>query len=107
MDGTRECRTAEAPDQATLVRNLHEENLYCYEIRELNGVKKKDILDQRRINLKYIVTYCRQLGAMLSAGVLLSRALDIIYDSAEKKAMKKAIYRLRQQVQEGESDPEI
>ena len=103
MDGTKECRTAEAPDQATLVRNLHEENLYCYEIQELNAVKKKDIFDQRKINLKFIVTYCRQLGAMLAAGVLLSRALDIIYDSAEKKTMKKAIYRLREQVQEGES----
>lgn len=93
----------EAPDQAALIRNLHEENLYCYEIREINGVKKKDILDQRRLNLKYIVTYCRQLGAMLSAGVLVSRALDIIYESVEKKAMRKTIYRLREQVQEGVS----
>lgn len=55
-----------------------------------------------KLKSKEIVIFCRQLSAMLSAGITIVRALNILYQKAENKKYKECLLMLYEAVQKGQ-----
>ena len=91
-----------APDEAGLISQLRGDKLYLinYKLKE----ERKDIIGGSKItlSLKDIALLCRQLSSMLSAGVTLVKALNILYLQIEKKNIKASIKLLYESVQRGD-----
>ena len=71
---------------------------YCYEYSslELTSSARPAKLNQRQLPL-----LCRQLAAMLTAGVPLSRALEVSAGSARDKTLKVTLAGLRESIHKG------
>ena len=94
--------TAKAEDSADLFAQLKSNNLYLVDYRAKE--KRKDIMggDKITLSLKDVSVLCRQLASMLTAGVTLVKALNILYQQIEKKNSKESIKRLYESVQRGD-----
>lgn len=91
-----------AEDDSDLLLQLKASNLYLVNYTSVE--KKKDIIGGNKIKLssKDISILCRQLASMLTSGVTLVKALNILYLQVEKKNIKETIKRLYESVQKGE-----
>jgi type IV pilus assembly protein PilC len=89
-------------NQEDLIFKLKQENLYLISFKEVED--RKDIIGGTRIKLsiKDIAMLCRQLASMLTAGVTLVKALNILYLQMEKKNIKESIKQLYESVQRGD-----
>ena len=91
-----------AEDTSSLIAQLKSSGLYLirYEVVEA----KKDIVGGNKLKLstKDISILCRQLASMLTSGVTLVKALNILYLQMEKKNIQEAVKRLYESVQKGE-----
>ena len=91
-----------AEDFPDLFTRLKSNNLYLvdYRLKE----ERKDIVGGNKIKLstKDIAVFCRQLASMLTSGVTLVKALNILYQQIEKKNSKESIKRLYESVQRGD-----
>jgi len=87
------------PELAQLIKS---EGFYLISYKAVEV--RKDIMGGNKISLstKDIAMLCRQLSSMLSAGVTLVKALNILYLQMEKKNIKESIKRLYESVQRGE-----
>ena len=91
-----------AEDDSDLLLQLKASNLYLVSYSAIE--EKKDIIGGNKIKLssKDISVLCRQLASMLTSGVTLVKALNILYLQVEKKNIKETIKRLYESVQKGE-----
>jgi len=91
-----------AEDGAGVISQIKSNGLFLVNFGKVE--ERKDIVGGNRLRLssKDIAMLCRQLASMLSAGVTLVKALDILYLQIEKKNIKEAIRRLYEAVQKGE-----
>jgi len=62
----------------------------------------KSFLVSNRMKTGDLAVFCRQISAMLLAGVTLIRALDILYQQTEKPAIKRCLQSLYEDVQKGD-----
>lgn len=89
-----------AEDVNDFLEKIHEKGLFCSNYKE---VKAKDSNTLHKFNLKELSYNCRQLSAMLSSGLTLVRALDILYKEQEKDAAKQVFREVYEEVQKGSS----
>lgn len=91
-----------AEDENDLVIKLKFSGLYLIDYEAVEA--KKDVIggNKLKLSVKDISVLCRQLASMLSAGVTLVKALNILYLQIEKKNIKEAVKRLYESVQKGE-----
>ena len=91
-----------AENETDLITRLKGKKLYVVNFKELEV--RKDIVGGNKLKLsqKDIAMLCRQLSAMLQAGVTLIKALNILYMQMEKKNIKECIKRLYESVQKGD-----
>lgn len=91
-----------ALDEAALMSQVKTSGYYLVDFEKAEA--KKDILGGNKLTLsiKDISMFARQLSSMLSAGVTLVKALNILYLQMEKKNIKEAVRRLYESVQKGE-----
>lgn len=91
-----------AEDEADLVQQVKTEGLFMITFKE--SEIRKDIIGGSKISLSLrdLAMLCRQLSSMLTAGVTLVKALDILYLQLEKKNIKESIKRLYSSVQKGD-----
>lgn len=72
---------------------------------ELQEQKSKDVSDigpfQKKVKIKDISVFCKQLYTMLNAGMPLSNALDVLGDQTENKVLRLTIKDVYSQVQTG------
>ena len=89
-------------DEAGLSSLIKSNGLYLVDYEKI--AERKDVVGGNRLRLssKDLAMLCRQLASMLSAGVTLVKALDILYLQMSKKNIKEAIRRLYEAVQKGE-----
>lgn len=80
MEGNVYKGVMEAADERVLLKVLRDKGLYCFECR---GLDSGMALRPAKIKHKLLPPLCRQLSAMLAAGVPLSRALAVSYESAQ------------------------
>ena len=91
-----------AEDDSDLLLQLKASNLYLVTYAAVEP--KKDIIGGNKIKLssKDISVLCRQLASMLTSGVTLVKALNILYLQVEKKNIQETVKRLYESVQKGE-----
>ena len=89
-------------NEKDLIQHLKAENLYLISFRLVEV--QKDIIGGNKVKLsiKDIAMLCRQLASMLTAGVTLVKALNILYLQMEKKNIKESIKQLYESVQRGD-----
>lgn len=87
-------------DQNTLLKRLRIKGLYCVDYCLQDSGK---VLRPEKIKRKMLPPLCRQLSSMLSAGVPLSRALAVSYESAQDGTLKENLFRLRESVHKGQT----
>ena len=72
---------------------------------ELQEQKSKDVGDigifQKKVKIKDISVFCKQLYTMLNAGMPLSNALDVLGDQTENKILRRTIKDVYSEVQTG------
>lgn len=92
--------TFEADSEKEVMDRIHEQGLFCVNCNEALGGAKKTAHRFKTAELAYC---CRQLAAMMSSGLTIVKALDILYKEEENKGAK-AIWRdVYEDVQKGES----
>ncbi len=91
-----------AEDESGLISQLKSSGMYLIDYKVVEA--RKDIVGGNKLvlSIKDIAVLCRQLASMLSAGVTLVKALNILYLQVEKKNIKEAVKRLYESVQKGE-----
>lgn len=93
---------AKAEDEKSLAAQLRAAGLYLIRYDEVE--ERRDIIggSSTKLKLRDIAILCRQLSSMLTSGVTLVKALNILYLQMERKNIKEAIRRLYESVQRGE-----
>lgn len=90
----------EAEDEKDFFDKIHQKGLYCTDYNETAAKAKKSV---KKFKTKDLAFNCRQLSAMLTSGLTLVKALDILsreQPTESAKAVWKDIY---ENVQKGES----
>lgn len=88
MSGKVHKGTVEAASENALTQQLREENLYLVEAKDLNGAKK-----HKKLKVKQLAAFCRELSTLLASGVTLVRALDIISEQEGMNKDERDIYK--------------
>lgn len=92
--------TAETEQQATEI--LRAKGLYPSNIKEIKPKGSWNELTPKKFKLKDLALFCRQLSAILNAGITVLMALDILYQQTEKKVVKDHVKKLYETLQKGE-----
>ena len=97
-DGRVHCGTEKADSGRALFVILKSQGLYCY---EYSSQERTPAACPAKLNQKQLPLLCRQIAAMLTAGVSLSRALEVSAGSARDKTLKAALAGLRESIHKG------
>lgn len=92
--------TFEAEDAQEVLDKIHEQGLYCVSYSEALGSSKKNA---HKFKTKELAYACRQLAAMMTSGLTIVKAIDILYKEEENKASKDVWQGVYEDVQKGQS----
>src|SRR5688572_25789715 len=85
----------ELPDRASVIAALAKQNLRPISIKKLRSSKSgfdfDHLFESTHVKQDQLVSFTRQLSAMISAGVPLLRSLTSIQKHAEDKALQKIL----------------
>lgn len=87
LDGSRQTGSVEAATVNALTAALQRENLY---LTKCSAEKPK--IETRKLKTSEVADFCRELGAMLNAGIMLIRAMNILTQRPTLKPYIKKIY---------------
>ncbi len=88
----------EAEDAQEVLDKIHEQGWFCVSYSEALGTSKKNAY---KFNTKVLAFACRQLAAMMSSGLTIVKALDILYKEEENKGAKEAWLGIYEDVNKG------
>ena len=77
---------------------LRGQDLYLISAQEISGLAG---VGKGKLKLAALTVFCRQLSVMIASGMSMVRAIDILYNRAEKKAVKAIYLRLAEDIQKG------
>lgn len=89
-----------AEDVNDFLEKIHEKGLFCSSYKEASSKTTNTL---HKFTTKELSNDCRQLSAMLTSGLTLVKALDILYKEQEKKAQKQIYQEIYEEVQKGSS----
>jgi type IV pilus assembly protein PilC len=84
-----------------IIKNLRSKNQFPVLVEAMQKSRDLDLGRLKRIKIKDIALFCRQLYTMLNAGVTLINCLDILKLQTENKKLQGIISILHQDVQKG------
>lgn len=91
----------EAEDQQQVQEKIYEQGLFLISATEaLGGVRREGV---HRFTVKDLAFSCRQLAAMLTSGLTIVKALDIMYKEESNKGAKSVWLALYEDVNKGSS----
>lgn len=90
----------EAESEQEVQEKIHEQGLFCVSCTEALGSTKKNA---HKFSTKEMAYCCRQLAAMLTSGLTIVKALDILYREEENKGAKEIWQGVYEDVQKGEN----
>ncbi|MCL2053819.1 MAG: type II secretion system F family protein [Oscillospiraceae bacterium] len=91
--------TAESVNE--FLEKVNEKGLFCSNYKEIQGNKSSNTLHKFKIS--ELAYNCRQLSAMLTSGLTLVKALDILYKEQTKKRPRQVFQEIYEEVQKGQS----
>ena len=77
---------------------LRGQALFLISAQEISGLAG---VGKGKLKLAALTVFCRQLSVMIASGMSMVRAIDILYNRAEKKADKAIYLRLAEDIQKG------
>lgn len=89
-----------AEDVNDFLEKINEKGLFCSSYKEASDKKSNTL---HKFTMEELAFNCRQLSAMLSSGLTLVRALDILYKEQPKEAAKQIFREVYEEVQKGSS----
>ena len=89
-----------AEDVNDFLEKINEKGLFCSSYKEASDKKSNTL---HKFNMEELAFNCRQLSAMLSSGLTLVRALDILSKEQEKEATRQIFREVYEEVQKGSS----
>lgn len=98
INGTQSRGVLQAENADEVYRKLKEQNLFCTRLDEQEQGRDDT---SPKISTKNIAFFCRQMNTMLSSGLTVVRALDILYNRADDKRCKDSFLRLYENIQKG------
>lgn len=87
-----------AEDVNDFLEKINEKGLFCSSYKEASDKKSNTL---HKFKMEELAYNCRQLSAMLSSGLTLVRALDILYKEQTKEAPKQIFREVYEEVQKG------
>lgn len=105
QDGKRVRGTIDAPSVADARKLLSQQNIYASKIFLAEGAAEQawwQRIFARSIGTKEKLFFTKQLGVLLSAGVPLLKALELLIEQTDG-SLKSVVIRLRDQIKEGSS----
>lgn len=90
----------EAEDEKDFLDKIHQKGLYCTDYNETAAKAKRSV---KKFKTKDLAFNCRQLSAMLTSGLTLVKALDILAREQPSEAAKAVWQDIYENVQKGES----
>jgi type IV pilus assembly protein PilC len=93
----------EARNQAAAVELVKNQGFTVISIREKAGGMFDALMDFRGVPHGEVVTFTRQLSTMISAGLPISRALEVLSNQSSNKKFKKVITEILKSVEGGAS----
>lgn len=104
LKGKRSTGTLEAGNYAQLGIKLKEKGQYILKAENKAEIKtSKQIGAGQKVKVKPLSIFCRQFATLINAGITAVKALDILYQQTEDKALKKYIGNIYEAVQKGEA----
>lgn len=97
-DGSLVKGEIEASDKNDFLIKLKDLQLYCISYKVIDDFEGRSDFKMKG---KDLVLFSRQMSVMLSAGVSVVRAVDILYEKSEKERMKECYRRLYERLQQG------
>lgn len=102
FDGKIITASMQADSEESFRKLLKEQNLFLIQMEASESKSEKKELSIKKMTNKELTVFCRQLSAMLGAGVTVIHALDILYQQTDKKNVKQIIRKLYEDVQKGD-----
>lgn len=103
---TKDGKTVEglvdATDRSSLIATLHKQDLHPVIIK-LAGTKTGKKGRAKKVKLKELVIFTRQLSTMISAGVPLTRSLSTMQSQTESKYFKEVVGNITKEIEAGTS----
>jgi len=87
-----------AEDVNDFLEKINEKGLFCSSYKEASDKKSNTL---HKFKMEELAYNCRQLSAMLTSGLTLVRALDILYKEQVKEAPKQIFREIYEEVQKG------
>ncbi|CAN5374215.1 type II secretion system F family protein [soil metagenome] len=106
QDGRTVNGTAEAADQASIVRMLRDQGLKVTAINQAAAQavkKKKQKLKSGRVKIDDMVVFSQQMSVMIRAGLPLIEVLDILAEQTERRALANVVRTVEKDVEGGAS----
>lgn len=100
-DGSVQTGITEAADDQALLEQLHRRGLFCCAYHKETAKSRGAV--SRKLRLKVLPPFCRQMAAMLTAGIPVSRALAICGEASRDRVLKNVLIRLNVTVQKGKT----
>lgn len=97
--GSVQTGSLEAADDQALLDQLHRRGLFCCEYHR--EADQRDRTGGHRLKVKVLSPFCRQMAAMLTAGIPISGALAVCSEASQDRALKNALVLLNMTVQKG------
>ena len=101
VNGKKVKGTEMAEDSVELIDKLRQKGLYCTSYKDASKNKAADV--KFKFKTKDLSFFCRQLAAMLTSGVSLVKALQILQAQSENKKQKQVLLDIYEEVQKGRS----
>lgn len=98
-DGSVRTGALEAADDQALLDQLHRRGLFCCGYHR--EAAKGERTGGHRLKAGVLSPFCRQMAAMLTAGIPVSGALAVCSQASRDRALKHALVRLHMTVQKG------
>lgn len=83
------------------LEKLKHMDLVVFEVDKLNTILNKDITFRSSLKSKDFIVFLRQFSSLMSAGILLVDALDLLSTQSTSLALKEALEELAEEIREG------
>jgi type IV pilus assembly protein PilC len=93
----------EAADEKALVRALREKTFYPIKIKPYKASLNVDLNDLKKVSIKDISIFCRQFAIIISSGISIVKATEIIKEQTQNPKFKKILLTVNEEIQKGKA----
>lgn len=95
--------TVEAENDAEFYSCLEKQELFCISVRVNRAGARNDGSGNKKIKVKSLSVFCREMSVLLSSGMNLLAALRLLYDREEKPFLKNCYMYMIEGIEKGDT----